>query len=118
MKFGDYIKIIDRTGKEDDRGLSIPQKESALESYFCKQVKEAGGWAIKGDSRSLPGIPDRIVFYRGYTWLVELKMPGRYPTAVQRHIHERFERLEFKVEVIRTKEEVHQFTDRMKNIQF
>jgi hypothetical protein len=48
-------------------------RESKIEAYLRRRVKEVGGlcykWVCPGES----GVPDRIVMYRGKVWVVETK---------------------------------------------
>ena len=55
--------------------------ERDIERYFVKEVEAHGGWAIKFQSDSQAGVPDRIVFWKGSRSVefVELKRPGGKP---------------------------------------
>ena len=58
--------------------------EKDIEKYLVKRVKEIGGKAYKWVSTNYAGVPDRIVFLpRGKIIFVELKAPGKVPTALQ-----------------------------------
>jgi hypothetical protein len=87
--------------------------ESHLENYFARKVKEAGGMAIKFNPTTNAGLPDRIVFYKGRTWLVELKMPKGRVSPVQQVMHNRFKLHGFPVTIVRTKEDVAKFINTM-----
>lgn len=59
--------------------------EKEIEAYLAKRVKELGGRSYKWVSPGNVGVPDRIlVMPGGKTIFVELKQPGKKPTAVQR----------------------------------
>lgn len=59
--------------------------EKEIEAYLAKRVKELGGRSYKWVSPGNVGVPDRIIVMPGgKTIFVELKQPGKKPTAVQR----------------------------------
>jgi hypothetical protein len=117
IRVENYRKQLEINAKKNRelRGRVI-KSEANLENFFCNKVKEAGGWAIKGDCASVTGIPDRIVFYEGFTWLVELKSPTGKISPVQESVHRMFEKLKFKVRIIRTKQEVFDFIKEMQEL--
>lgn len=52
-------------------------RESAIEKYLTRRVKEAGGLSWKFTSPSLIGVPDRIVVMPGNkVYFVEVKQLG------------------------------------------
>lgn len=89
-----------------------PTRESQIEARLVKRVKELGGEVRKVRWIGRNGAPDRIVMlpprhdeYWG-TWddsetiWVELKAPGRKPTAAQFREHERMRKMGQRVEVV------------------
>lgn len=99
----DVRKIKTRLAKE---------RESSIEAYFVKQVREANGWPIKFWPLSLAGFPDRIVIWRdGRIQFVELKRPGAKPRPLQLRIHERLRMYNAFVAVLATREEVDLYVD-------
>lgn len=58
-------------------------RERDIERYLCKCVKELDGLCWKFTSPSMTGVPDRVVVLNGEVWFVELKAPGKKPTALQ-----------------------------------
>ena len=59
-------------------------KESSVEKYLNKIVKEVGGFTRKWVSPGHVGVEDRICFLpNGEIWFIEMKRPGKFPTAVQ-----------------------------------
>lgn len=84
-------------------------QEKDIEKYLVKRVKEMGGKAYKWVSPGNDGVPDRIVFFRGVTILVELKAPGKKPTPLQIAKHKELEKLGQKVLVLDSKESVDEF---------
>lgn len=73
--------------------MSRPRKppvprERDIERYFVKEVEAHGGWAIKFQSDSQAGVPDRIVFWKDgrNVEFVELKRPGGKPRPLQVHV--------------------------------
>lgn len=101
--------------KEQEYRDRIVKYESHLEDIFCRKVKEAGGWSIKFNSIGTNGLPDQIIFYKGITWLVELKRPQGVVAPIQLVCHKRFATHGFPVRIIRTKEEIEKFIQDMKN---
>lgn len=82
-------------------------RESAIEDYLVKRVKEAGGEVRKVKWIGRRGAPDRLVMLPA-TWKnpnvrtvwVELKAPGKKPERHQQREHERMRKLGQQVEVI------------------
>lgn len=107
--------------------------EKHVEAYLVKRVKEAGGLCEKFVSPANRSVPDRIVsapprryvsrvspypngghYPLQYTLpprviFVELKAPGKKPTAAQERDHEQRRAMGFDVRVIDTKEGVDAF---------
>ena len=87
-------------------------RESTVEKYLCKRIKEKKGLAMKLVSPGLAGVPDRIVLLPGgRLFFVELKSPGKEPRPLQKYTHRILKELGFKVFVISSKEEVKKFID-------
>ncbi|MCI9047944.1 MAG: VRR-NUC domain-containing protein [Hungatella sp.] len=60
-------------------------REKEIEEKFRDAVKKAGGKAYKFVSPGNGGVPDRLaILPGGRIGFVELKAPGRKPTALQR----------------------------------
>ena len=82
-------------------------RESEIESYLVKKVKEVGGECRKVKWLGRNGAPDRLVMLRGQTIWVELKTEGlaalfpHTPHERQQHReHERMRAMGQRVEVI------------------
>ena len=59
-------------------------KESTIENYLVRRCKELGVLCFKFVSPSHRGVPDRLlIFPHGLVAFVELKAPGKSPTALQ-----------------------------------
>ena len=59
-------------------------KESTIESYLVRRCKEQGILCYKFVSPSHRGVPDRLlIFPHGLVAFIELKAPGKSPTALQ-----------------------------------
>lgn len=87
-------------------------RESTIEKYLCKLIKEKKGLAMKLVSPGLAGVPDRIVLLPGgRLFFVELKAPGKEPRPLQKYTHSILKELGFKVFVISSKDEVKDFID-------
>lgn len=81
--------------------------ERAVEEHLVGRVKAAGGLALKWVAPGLSGVPDRICILPGGKILfVELKAPGKQPTALQLRVHEMLRRLGAEVHVVDSKEGV------------
>jgi DsbC/DsbD-like thiol-disulfide interchange protein len=75
--------------------------EKRIEQRLMHRAKEAGGMAIKWTAPGTAGVPDRIVFLPGGAVIfVELKAPGRWPTALQVRIQQMLRDLGADVRVI------------------
>lgn len=84
--------------------------EKNIEAYLRNEVKKLNGRAYKWESPGNNGVPDRIVFLPGGTvHLVELKAPGKKPTALQKNQHLFLNQLGQEVYVIDSKEKVDNF---------
>lgn len=121
-EFKKWQAQVEKEGEESKKrdlerwSLEI-KNEAQLENYFCKKVKQAGGWPIKFNSMGTNGLPDQIIFYKGFTWLVELKTPKGVLMPRQKAIHEMFRLHNFKVRVIRNRQQVLDFIDQMISIE-
>ena len=90
--------------------------EKELEAYLVKRVKELGGRSYKWVSPGNVGVPDRIVLLKvapehaeivsRYVKFVELKQPGKRPTAVQRVVMAQLRALDFRATWTDSKEGV------------
>lgn len=80
-------------------------RESALEAWYVRQVKELGGKAYKFTSPGHRSVPDRItIFPFGHLFLVELKRRGKKPTPKQWGEINFWRMMGFRVYVCDTKE--------------
>lgn len=76
-------------------------KEKDIENYLRDRIKTIGGRAYKFVSPGNTGVPDRMVCLPGgRIAFVELKAPGKKPTALQERQHRLFRNLGFYVQVI------------------
>ena len=72
--------------------------EKQIEKRLCEEVKALGGIAIKLNSLSMAGLPDRLILMpRGKVIFVELKSPGKKLRPVQIKRKRQLEGLGFKV---------------------
>lgn len=59
-------------------------REKAVEQHLVQRVKAAGGQCYKWASPGIRGVPDRLVVLPfGRVIAVEVKAPGKRPTALQ-----------------------------------
>lgn len=77
--------------------MDCTKSEKQIEAYLVKRVKVIGGKAYKFVSPGNVGVPDRLVCYQGKTFFVELKAPGKKPSAQQRAKHRELRALDFTV---------------------
>lgn len=76
-------------------------RESEIERYLVCQVKRAGGEVRKCTWPGRRGAPDRLVLLPGGVAIyVELKAPGKRPSALQVREHDRLRTLGQRVLVI------------------
>ncbi len=81
--------------------------EKAIENYFKTEIKKRGGLAIKLNSMSVSGLPDRMVLLpNSIIFFAELKRPGGKARPLQSAVHRILENLGFDVYVIDSKEQV------------
>jgi hypothetical protein len=82
-------------------------RESEVEDYLRRQVKNLGGMAEKFTSPNRRSVPDRLVSLPGgRVVFVEVKRPGAKPTANQQRDHERRRSLGCEVHVVDSREAV------------
>jgi hypothetical protein len=85
-------------------------RENIIEGYLRDKVKTVGGKAYKFVSPGNSGVPDRLVLLPGgKSIFVELKAPGKEPTAKQLLQHKKLRALGFIVLIIDSKEKVDKF---------
>ncbi|UTG84518.1 VRR-NUC domain-containing protein [Bacillus paranthracis] len=85
-------------------------RESEVEGYLVKKIKQIGGLAPKWVSPGQRGIPDRIVVLpNGITLYVEMKAPGKKLAPLQELWAKRLTKLGHKAYMIDSKEEVDNF---------
>lgn len=93
-------------------------RESVIEAYLVKRVKEAGGTAYKFTSPQRRSVPDRLVLMPGgRAAFVECKATGEKPTEAQAREHARLWSLGFPVLVIDSKPAVDTFVEGNSNAQ-
>ena len=87
-------------------------REKDIENYLRDQVKKIGGIAYKFESPGNAGVPDRLVLLPGgQVHFVELKAPGKKPSALQLAQHRKINKLHSRVLIIDSKEKVDRFID-------
>jgi len=65
-------------------------RESKVEAYLKKRVKEVGGISRKFVSPGHIGVPDQIVILSGTVFFVEVKAPGEKLRDTQKREHKKF----------------------------
>lgn len=85
-------------------------REKDVEAHLRNEIKKIGGKAYKWESPGNAGVPDRIIFLPdGQVHFVELKAPGKKPTALQLAQHRKLTQLGQQVYVLDSKEAVNDF---------
>lgn len=85
-------------------------RESTIEAYLKRRVKDAGGLARKWVSPGRTSVPDQIVMFPGARIsFVELKAPGKKPTPAQVREHTFLRNCGFTVHVLDSHEAVDEF---------
>ena len=85
--------------------------EKDIERCFRASVAKRGGLALKFVSPGFTGVPDRIVFFPGRVFFVELKRPGLDLSLRQRFVKKIIESFGFKVYKIDSKEQIKNILD-------
>ena len=83
--------------------------ENDVEKYLIKKCEKMGALCWKWTSPGRRGVPDRIVFCLGKTYLTELKRPGEKPRLDQKVIHDKLKKVGIPVHVLDSKDEVDKF---------
>ena len=91
--------------------------EKYLERTLSDKINKGGNaWCIKLLSTFVRGLPDRIILCNGgYVCFAEIKTTGKKPTAIQKFIHERLNKLGFTVFIVDTKESMNEVLEHIKN---
>lgn len=85
-------------------------REVTVEQKLIKMVSLKGGMAIKLQSLTVAGLPDRLVLLPcGQMHFIELKSLGKKPRPIQLKRHEQLRAMGFDVRVIDSAEGVEQF---------
>lgn len=88
-------------------------RESKIEKYLKKRVKETGGDSRKYVSPGRIGVADQLVLYRyPVFYFVEVKAPGKKPRSSQLREAERMQRLGYTYVVVDSLEAVDRFVKR------
>lgn len=87
--------------------------EQSIEKYLCRLVKEAGGMCVKLVPNPA-GLPDRLVIMPdGRNVYVEMKAEGGYVTPIQTATHVRLRRMNQKVYVLWSYDDVDWFMEKI-----
>ena len=80
-------------------------REKLIEEYFVREVKKVGGLALKVNSTSMKGLPDRMVLLpNGVLFFAEMKATGKTARALQNFVHKKLRGLGFAVYVLYIKQ--------------
>lgn len=86
--------------------------EAKIERAVCDYAKGKGWLAYKFTSPGKRAVPDRMFLRDGTALFVEFKAPGKKPTVLQSHEHERLRAAGFWVFVIDNADEGKALFDR------
>ena len=85
-------------------------RESEIEAYLVRRVRECGGLCRKVQFIGRRGAPDRVVIYQGLTYWVELKADsGGKVNILQEREHKAMRLKGASVRVLHTKGKVDEF---------
>ena len=85
----------------------MQKRESTVERYLVRKVKEMGGMAIKLNPIGMAGLPDRLILLPGARVIfAEVKRPGEKPRKIQTVTHNQLRLLGFRVEVVDSNEKI------------
>ena len=87
------------------------QRERQIETYLKLSVERIGGLTRKYVSPGYAGVPDRLVFYKGKIFLVELKAQGGILSAVQHVEIKHMAQVGIPVIILSSKPEVDRFME-------
>lgn len=87
----------------------MKKRESLLETYFVKRVKDIKGVTRKWVSPQHNGVPDRLLFYKGKVYLVELKTIDGILSSIQIREHELLKTQQIPVYVLCSRDEIDNF---------
>lgn len=85
--------------------------EREIERYLVGKIEALGGLCLKFTS-SIAGVPDRLVLYKGRTYFIELKAPGKKPRPLQKRMIKQMEDRGASVTIISDKKGVDTFIDK------
>lgn len=88
-------------------------RESELEFYFRRRVKELGGLAVKFTSPGMAGVPDRLVLISGRAIFVELKAEGKKLRPIQLYRKQQLEALGQTVHCLDSRDAVDKFIQKV-----
>jgi hypothetical protein len=84
--------------------------EKTIEDKLCELIRAKEGLALKFVSPGTVGVPDRLILLPdGRVYFVELKAPGKKPSAKQAKMAEVLTRLGHPVRIIDSMEGVKEF---------
>lgn len=85
----------------------MSRPEGRIEEYLRQEVKKRGGIAVKFTSPGSRAWPDRLVLMPdGRGRFIEMKAPGKKPTAQQKLRHRQLASLGWRVAVLDSREAV------------
>lgn len=88
--------------------------EKEIEKYLVKKIKEYGGLAIKLNSTSMAGLPDRLLLLpNARIKFVELKQKNKKPRTIQKVVMGKLHKLGFDVLLIDDVQEVDKMLARL-----
>jgi hypothetical protein len=87
-------------------------REREIEAALMRAVAKAGGLTRKWSSPARRGVPDQLVLVGGHVVGVEVKAPGKRPTAMQEREHQRLREHGLPVYVVATLEDVQLLVER------
>lgn len=89
--------------------------EKQIERKLKKEIEKLGGMCVKTVWPGTRGAPDRTAYMqKGKSHLIETKCKNGVPSAIQKIIHEKLNRLGFKIWIISDDQQLKQFIDEIR----
>ena len=85
----------------------MPLESSIVKSIIkaLQKIPDSVVWKNHGSQYTRVGVPDISFFVDGRTFFLEVKQPGKHPTAIQADMIRRLRRAGTRVEVVHSKKE-------------
>jgi hypothetical protein len=83
--------INDLVAQRNAKRQSNTMLEKDIENDVCRYARQLGVYVRKFSSPGYRAVPDRMFLYKGSTWFIEFKAPGKKPTPAQLSEHQKIQ---------------------------